>query len=1013
VKAAIALCGLWLAAMFVAAADGVLPPPASRAVDFKREVQPLLAERCYSCHGADKQKGGLRLDRKTDALTGGDSGKVISPGKSAESLLIQNVAGVDPDNLMPPKGKGEPLTKGQIAVLRAWIDAGAPWPDELVTAERSKHWAFQVPVRPALPPVINQGWIHNSIDQFVLARLESEKIMPSPEADRATLIRRLSLDLVGLPPKPDQVRAFVHNPDPRAYEALVEELLSSAHFGERWARHWLDLARYADSDGYEKDGVRPYAYLYRDWVIDAINRDMPFDQFTIEQLAGDLLPNATLEQRKATGFHRQTLTNKEGGVDQEEFRCKATVDRANTTATVWLGLTLGCAECHTHKYDPITQREFYQFYAFFNNANEKDLPAPRPVELAAYQRDKGRWDTERDRLKDQLKNHLAGNFDERQGRWENALSHHHADWYVLSPYSAQSAQGATLTVENDAVVASGQTPPTDTYAIWVETNFTNITGFKLEVLDDPGPNEGPGRAKNGNFVLSEFSVKFINSKGEATPIRLANALADASQNEHPPANAIDGNTATGWSVPPQTKHDHIATFETQQPLSAGEGKLVFSLAQLYGREHTIGRLRLHATTSAPPFTLMPKDIAKVLAISAAERSDGEKDQLTRFYREEIDRDTVALKRRISAHARQEPKYPETKAAVLVENERKTHIHVRGDFLRLGDEVQPATLAVLHPFRTRDRPADRLDLARWLFDPENPLTSRVTVNHLWKHFFGRGLVATVDDFGTRGEKPSHRELLDWLATELPRLNWSRKALIRLIVTSSTYRQASHLRPELAERDPNNLLLSRQNRLRLEAEIIRDAHLAVSGLLNPQIGGPSVRPPLPADITSVAYANQIKWKNTEGPDKYRRGLYTFFQRTVPYPMMMTFDGPDSNVACTRRERSNTPLQALTLLNDPVFFECAQALGRDIAALPESDTKEKVRQLFTRCLSRAPSQAELDRLAHFHEVQSRLVKNSPASARALTGMKKVDAENFEPATFVALARTLLNLDEFVTRE
>lgn len=999
--------------MTVAAAESVLPPPASRAVDFKREVQPLFAERCYSCHGVDKQKGGLRLDRKMDALTGGDSGKVIAPGKSAESLLIQNVAGLDPDNLMPPKGKGEPLTKEQIAVLRAWIDAGAPWPDELVAAEKSKHWAFQRPIRPALPSVANQSWIRNSIDHFILARLESEKIAPSPEADRATLIRRLSLDLVGLPPKPEQVKAFVNDPDPKAYEALVDQLLSSPHFGERWARHWLDLARYADSDGYEKDGVRPYAYLYRDWVIEAINGDMPFDQFTIEQLAGDLLPNATLEQRKATGFHRQTLTNKEGGVDQEEFRCKATVDRVNTTATVWLGLTVGCAECHTHKYDPITQREYYQLYAFFNNVAEKDIEAPRRVELASYERAKERWSRDHEQLKAQLNKHLAGDFGPQLIKWESGLREQSLSWHVLKPETAGSLSGATLTIGEDAVISSsGKSPPTDTYTLEIETALTNVTGFRLEVFDDPDLDKGPGRATNGNFVVSEFTAKIVNAKGESKSVLLTNATADAEQKEHPPGNAIDANTSTGWSVPAQRERDQAAAFETAQPIDI-DGKLVFTIVQQYGREHTLSRFRIGATTSAPPFALMPGDIAKVLGVAAADRSDEQQDKVARFYREEIDRDTVALKRRISAHARQEPKYPETKAAVLVEKERKTHIHVRGDFLRPGDEVQPATLAVLHPFQKRGQAADRLDLARWLFDSENPLTSRVAVNHVWKHFFGRGLVATVDDFGTRGEKPSHPELLDWLATELPRFNWSRKALIRLIVTSATYRQASQLRPELAERDPSNLLLARQNRLRLEAEIIRDAHLAVSGLLNPEMGGPSVRPPLPADITSIAYANQIKWKNSEGPDKYRRGLYTFFQRTVPYPMMMTFDGPDSNVACTRRERSNTPLQALTLLNDPVFFECAQALGRDIAALPESDTKEKVRQLFTRCLSRAPSQAELDRLAHFHEVQSRLVKNSPASARALTGMKDVDAENFEAATFVALARTSLNLDEFVTRE
>jgi hypothetical protein len=1013
VRAAVPLCLLWFAlASSGAAADVLLPTPAPGPVDFERDVRPLFAERCYTCHGGEKQKGGLRLDRKAEALAGGDSGKVIVPGQSAESLLIKNVAGLDPDNIMPPKGKGEPLTKTQIALLRAWIDAGAPWPAEALTAAKSTHWSFQRPNRPGLPQIKNRGWIRNPIDHFILARLESEGIGPSPEADRATLIRRVSLDLIGLPPKPEEVDAFVHDANPEAYEAVVDKLLSSPHFGERWGRHWLDLARYADSDGYEKDGIRPYAYLYRDWVIKAINDDLPFDQFTIEQLAGDLIPDATLEQKKATGFHRQTHTNKEGGVDQEEFRCKATVDRVNTTATVWLGLTVGCAECHTHKYDPITQREFYQLYAFFNNVNEKDLPAPRAVELAAYEREKSQWQTEHAKLKERLEKHLAKDFSEQQSKWENVLTQQHTHWVTLRPATAESGQGATLAIGEEGIIsASGKTPATDTYTIEVSDPSANISGFKLEVL---AAEKGPGRAANGNFVLSEFRVKLVNAKGESTAHALTNALADSAQPEHPAGNAIDGNTSTGWSVPPGRGQGQTAIFETVQPAS-GEGKLVFSLVQQYGSEHTIAKFRLLATTSAPPFTLAPIAIAKLLRVESSLRTEEERRDLARFYREEIDPQTVEIKKRLAAHVRKEPKYPATAAAVLLKSEkpRATHVHIRGDFLRKGDEVRPATLAVLHPLNARQDSPDRLDLAHWLFAPENPLTSRVSVNHAWKHLFGRGLVATVDDFGARGEKPSHPELLDWLATEFPRLGWSRKGLIRLIVTSSTYRQASQARPELAERDPNNILLGRQSRLRFEAEAIRDAHLAVSGLLNPEIGGPSVRPPLPADVTSVAYANQIRWKNSEGPDKYRRGLYTFFQRTVPYPMLMTFDAPDSNVACTRRERSNTPLQALTLLNDPVFFECAQATGRSVAALAESDTKEKVRQLFTRCLSRPPTQGELDRLAHFHEVQSRLVKASPFSARALTGMKEIDEANFEAATFVALARTLMNLDEFVTRE
>ena len=823
----------WLVSSLVALLGGV--SGGAVEVDFTRDIQPIFAGKCYECHGPEKQKGGLRLDRKREALQGGDSGKVILPGKASDSLLLRNVSGVDPDNLMPPKGKGEPVTDNQLALLRAWIDGGAAWPDDGRDAapSASAHWAFRPRVRTAAPSVNARHWLRNPIDAFVLARLEHEKISPAPEADRATLIRRLSLDLIGLPPRPEEVEQFLSDIDPKAYEKLVDRLLASRHFGERWARHWLDLARYADSDGYEKDAVRPYAYLYRDWVIDAINRDLPFDQFTIEQLAGDLLPDATREQKVATGFHRQTLTNKEGGVDQEEFRCKAIADRVNTTATVWLGLTVACAECHTHKYDPITQREYYQFYAFFNNANEKDVPAPRRAELEQYQHDLARWTEKHDEFASQLEARRGSDLSRAQTEWEATLARADVEW---------------------------------------------------------------------------------------------------------------------------------------------------------------------RTTSPPPFAAapMPEKISNAFTVAPRERSPDQAKILAEFFREEIHSEILDLKQQIAAHARRRPAEPPTKAAVFIEENRKTHVHVRGDFLRKGDEVEPATLAVLHPLRAQSATPDRLDLAQWLFDPANPLTGRVTANHIWKHLFGRGLVATVDDFGTRGEKPSHPELLDWLATEFPRLGWSRKELIRLIVTSATYRQSSQARPELLQRDPLNILLTRQNRLRLEAEVIRDCHLAVSGLMNPEIGGPSVRPPLPADLTSLAYANQIRWKDSEGPERYRRGLYTFFQRTLPYPMLMTFDAPDSNVACTRRERSNTPLQALTLMNDPVFFECAQALGRNVAALTEATTKEKVRRVFTAVLSRAPTQAELDRLMEFHEVQTRLANGAP-----------------ETSTFVAMARTLMNLDEFVTRE
>jgi mono/diheme cytochrome c family protein len=816
-------------------------------LDFGRDIQPIFLERCHSCHGPEKHKGGLRLDRKSDALAGGDSGKIIVPGKSAHSLIISNVVGLNPETVMPPKG--EQLSAEQIAKLRAWIDQGAEWPEDIAQAgakPKSDHWAFKVPQGPRVPQARSPRWVRNPVDAFVLSRLEKQAIAPAPEAGKVTLIRRLSFDLLGLPPAIDEVQRFVADKRPEAYEELVDRFLRSPHFGERWARHWLDLARYADSDGYEKDGIRPYAYLYRNWVIDAINRDLPFDQFTLEQIAGDLLPDATIPQKTATGFHRQTLTNKEGGVDQEEFRCKATVDRATTTGAIWLGLTVGCAECHSHKYDPITQKEFYQFYAFFNNTTEQDLVLDQQ-ELARYNQQKERWGEENGKLKHALNSYLTNEFVAAQMRWEQS------------------------------------------------------------------------------FPLT--------------------------------TNAVTGST--------------------------------------------------NRLTPA---------IEAILRKPVEQRDTNQLAQLTKYYREQVDPVTREFDAKVAAHAKKEPKAPELKASILAENEkpRPTHIHVRGDFLRKGEEVQPGTFSILHEFKPHDAKPNRLDLAKWLFDPANPLTARVTVNQIWIHLFGRGLVSTVDDFGTRGEAPSHPELLDWLATEFPRLGWSRKALIRLIVTSATYRQSSAIRSELLERDPNNVLLARQNRYRLEAEVVRDSFLACSGLLAPRIGGPSIRPPLPPDITAVAYANSIKWNESQGADRYRRGLYIFLQRTIPYPMLMTFDAPDSHVTCTRRERSNTPLQALTLLNDNVFFECAQTLGKKMGAERVTDPLQQATRIFQICLSRSPTEDESDRLRQFWKEQHRLAEANPDNVAKIVGVPKPASANVvDTATLVALARTVMNLDEFVTRE
>ena len=1002
-----------------------LPPPAAGVIDYARDVQPILSQHCYSCHGAEKQKSGLRLDRKVDALAGGDTGKVILPGRSAESVLIHYVAGLDPEMVMPPED--ERLSASAIGKLRAWIDAGAPWPDDApVAATRAtNHWSFKAPQEVNVPAVQNQRWVRNPVDAFVLERLEREGIAPSPEADRVTLLRRLSLDLIGLPPTRQEVADFVNDARADAYERVVDRLLGSPHFGERWGRRWLDLARYADSDGYEKDSPRPYAYLFRDWVIDAVNRDLPFDQFTIEQLAGDLLPNPTEAQLIATGFHRQTLTNREGGVDQEEFRTKATVDRVSTTGSAWLGLTVGCAECHTHKFDPITQREFYQLYAFFNNASEKDIPAPRPSELAEYARRMQTWEKKDAELRPALEALLAAVDPSQVDAWADGVTIPATKWSALRPSKAVIAVGdaeTNLALARDNTIAPRLRETTKgRYVLEVATTAKRITGFRVDALEEVG--RTIGRGEKGDFALAEFAA--LVQVGEETPRKLefASVQADFAATGSEAARAVDGDAETGWSIAPQTNEPHAIWFELKEPLDCSEGaKLIFHLDQ-----STVGvmnRFRLSFSGSPGPLqgSTLPEEIIAHLKVPRAERTAVQQKELVRFFVEHHTDQGRELRLALAAHEAAKPKYPATTAAILVAEDRRTHVHVRGDFLRPGDEVQPGTLEVLHPLKPRGEKPDRLDLARWLVDPANPLTARVAVNHVWKDLFGRALVATVDDFGTRGEKPSHPTLLDWLARAFsaprsdgpgnPGLGWSRKALIKFIVTSATYRQSSAFRPELTTRDPNNVLLARQNRFRLEAETVRDAYLAASGLLNPAIGGPSIRPQLPADIAALGYANSVKWQESKGGEQYRRGLYIFFQRTVPYPMLMTFDAPDSNVSCARRERSNTPLQALTLLNDPVFFECAQALGKQVVQAPALTAADRVRLAFETCLSRPPTDTELRRLQEFHARQLELLRQSPGSAARIAG--EGDAANVEEkAAFTALCRVVMNLDEFVTRE
>ncbi len=840
----------WLAA----ASAQIVPPTATAKVDFAKDIRPILRKNCLGCHGAQQQMSGLRLDNRADALKGGYSGAVLVVGKSEASRLVQIVAGLKKPLIMPPAGA--PLTAGQIGLLRAWIDQGLEWPESAVSSAapvKSKHWAFQPPVRPQPPATSDSSWVRNPIDSFVLARLDKEGIKPSPEADKPTLLRRVSLDLTGLPPAPDEVAAFLADTRPDAYERQVTRLLDSPHYGEKWARQWLDLARYADSDGYEKDLQRPYAWRWRNWVIQALNRDMPFDQFTIEQIAGDLLPNATVEQKVATGFHRNTLTNREGGIDREQLRVEQAVDRTSTTGAVWLGLTVGCAQCHDHKYDPISQKEFYQLLAYYNPLDEVDIEAPLPGE--------------------------AGPF--------------------------------------------------------------------LRAL--------PEYRKKRDELLKQYGVEPLQTEWEPK-------VREAGKQQ--------GKFGGDWDL---------------------------------------------------AWTVLWNDERQILFKDPASRTQKETDKLTdhflEWYSAVVTKDRYAelkfkeLREKLRKLAAGFPALTEAQTLADMANPPKAHVLLRGDFRSPGIEVQPGVPSVLNVSQAA-RPT-RLDLAKWLVSRDNPLTARVTVNRMWQSFFGRGLVLTPADFGTQGDHPSHPELLDWLAVEFMDRGWSLKQMHRLIVTSATYRQASHAREELESRDPSNRLLARQNRLRLEAELLRDSALAVSGLLEPSIGGPSVRPPQPPELTKLGYGDFVKWPESEGKDRYRRGLYIFFQRTVPYPQLMTFDGPDSNVACARRERSNTPLQALNLLNDPVFVEAAQALAVRLLRDQRASDSGRIEYAFRLCLGREPSPREKDRVATFLRQQKERMQAEPKLAAALYAGRIEEAKPSELAAWISLSRSLLNVDEFVTRE
>ncbi len=966
---------------------------------FTREVRPILAAHCFKCHGPDDQarKAKLRFDRRDDALKPARSGRrAIVPGKPGESELVARILSEDETEVMPPPSAKLTLTKEKKAILERWVREGATY---------TTHWAFVAPKRPAVPNPRSAERVANPIDRFVLARLEKEGLRPSPEADRHTLVRRLYLDLVGLPPTPEEADAFVRDSRPDAYERLVDRLLASPAYGERWARRWLDLARYADTNGYEKDRPRSI-WPYRDWVIAALNADVPFDRFTVDQLAGDLLPGATARQRIATGFHRNTMLNEEGGIDPLEFRFHAMTDRVATTGTVWLGLTLGCVQCHSHKYDPLSHKEYYQLFAFLNNVDEPEMEVPDP----AVESRRARLLADVVRLESELPTrHPLPALQKQFADWLREQRSKTARWTVLRPAKVTGSLPFLTVQPDDSVFVSGDMSKSDTYDITFSTPIKNITAVRLEVLPDERlPRRGPGRINYegpfGDFFLSEFSL-FVEGK----KVALKEATQSFAGGKDVAARAIDGDPQTGWSINGGQGRAHTAVFRLAEPL-APQGEL--TVRMLFERYYAagLGRFRLAVTgdDNPPPARDLPTELEPHLLKEPNALSAVERDRLLREFLRTAP-DLRKAREPIDALRKQLPRNPTTLvfAERPPENPRPTFVHHRGEFLQPTERVSPDVPAVLHPF-PREAPRNRLEFARWLVSPQNPLVGRVTVNRHWAAFFGRGIVATLQDFGLQGELPSHPDLLDWLALEFVEGGWSTKRLHRLIVTSATYKQASRVTPEMLARDPNNRLLTRGPRVRLEAEMVRDLVLRSSGLLAMKLGGPSVFPPQPPEVTTEGAYGRLDWRVSEGLDRYRRGLYTFMKRTAPFALFGTFDGPSGEVCVARREVSNTPLQALTMLNDAAVLEGARELGRQLAE-DKRPVEDRVRSLFCRVLTRPPSSEETAALVGFYRSQKERLQKKELDAAALAGASKSAVER---AAWAALARVLFNLDETITK-
>ncbi|MDA0833210.1 MAG: DUF1553 domain-containing protein [Planctomycetota bacterium] len=996
-------------------------------IDFVVQIKPLLDTHCLSCHDNDDPQSDFKVASLGSMKVGGLRGPAVVPGDPEASWLLKSLVGTDDLPRMPHEQ--EPLTADEIALITTWIKQGAEGPEgEIAASEyKSDHWAFQPIARPAAPSVTQPNWLRNPIDAFVMARLDEAKIAPAPDADLSTLIRRVSLDLTGLPPSPQELDDFLNDHSPDAYERLVDRLLASPQYGERQARFWLDAARYADSNGFTIDAERSI-WKYRDWVIGAFNRDLPFDRFTIEQIAGDMLPDPSIDQLIATGFHRNTLVNQEGGTDPEQFRVDAVVDRVNTTGTVFLGLTLGCAQCHSHKFDPISQREYYQLYDIFNhgkdvNTVEPTVAVPTPKQAAQLESLK----TDLAAAEAPLAVHDA-EFIKGLPAWEAEMAaavQQDPAWQPLDVIEAKGEKGALITKQAEFQLhVDFSAPNNDTYIVTADTPVKEITAVRLEALTHPDlPMNGPGRADNGNFVMTEFEVDAapVATPDQVQPIKLSHAVADHAQEGFPVTAALDGKSDSGWAINVKSGSLNVnreAVFFPETPIVGENGhRLVIRMRHdSSSPKYLIGRFRLSVSNAPAEGLSLPTAAREILKIAADERTDEQKNQLAEIYKA-TDKEREPLASRVAELMRQiealNNAIPTTLVMEEIQQRRESYIQIRGDFLRKGAAVTGGVPTLFPQIETEREIPNRLDFAKWLVDGRNPLTARVTVNRYWQQFFGIGLVDTDNDFGTQGSTPTHAKLLDWLADEFQSTGWGIKQMHRLIVTSATYRQSSRVRPELEEIDPANKLLARQNRIRMEAEILRDVSLEASGLLATELGGKGVFPPQPEGIYIVTQVKKA-WPESTGADRYRRGLYTFFWRSSPYPMLPTFDAPDGNTACTRRSRSNTPLQALTMANDRTFFEFAQGLAARVLKEGPTYDEGRLQYAYRAVLSREPTADEQTLLLGFLQRQEESFAATPDEAKTVAPTNVPQEVNLvKAAAWTAVSRVLLNLDELMTRE